>query len=66
MENEIVFEKGKLYTIEQIENEGLIIYKQLTSGNIVFKKGSITFWFNNKRDFINNTSNFEFLSYYSD
>jgi hypothetical protein len=66
MENEIVFEKGKLYTIEQIENEGLIIYKQLTSGNIVFKKGSITFWFYIKKNYINNTSYYEFLSYYSD
>ena len=66
MENEMVFEKGKLYTIEQIENEGLIIYKQLTSGNIVYKKGSVTFWFYIKKDFSKNLSRYEFLSYYSD
>jgi hypothetical protein len=66
MERQIFFERGKLYSKEEIEKEGLIFYKQLTSGNVVYLKDSFSFWFHMKNDFIRNSSLYEFLSYYSD
>lgn len=47
-----MLEKGKTYTNSDLEKLGLIKYKELISGTVIFKNEIETFWFQSKTDFV--------------
>lgn len=57
-----MLEKGKTYTNSDLEKLGLIKYKELISGTVIFKNEIETFWFQSKTDFLKMITEYMYLA----
>lgn len=57
-----MLEKGKTYTNSDLEKLGLIKYKELISGTVIFKNEIETFWFQSKTDFLKMITEYIYLT----
>lgn len=57
-----MLEKGKTYTNSDLEKLGLIKYKELISGTVIFKNEIETFWFQSKTDFLKMITEYMYLT----